>query len=136
MTDLSQLLAQNPGVAWLAGLALALPTILCALRIATSIRALFPARLPPLAEELAKTYATKAELARLEERFSTDLASVRKQIEDTDNKAEDRARGTHSRIDAIYREAQKTQKSIGILIGVLIGKGKADGSLVTQLESP
>lgn len=87
-------------------------------------------RNPPLGEESAKTYATKPELMIVETRLSGEIRDLRNQIdgndktlrqliEENDQNAEDRARGTHARIDTLYRSQNKNNKSLGILIGQL-----------------
>lgn len=75
-------------------------------------------RMPPLGEEAAKTYATKGELQNVDAALRGEIGTLREEIKENDRKAEDRARGTHARIDAIYRTAEKTNRSLGILIGI------------------
>jgi hypothetical protein len=88
-------------------------------------------RTPPLGEDVARTYATKADLIALDTKVSSDISSLRASIADNDRRAEDRARGTHSRIDALYKEQQKVNRSLGMLTGVLIG-GKCSASVATS----
>jgi beta-lactamase class D len=78
-------------------------------------------RQPPLGEDVARTYATKADLAALDAKVSADIGSLRLSIEGNDERAEKRAIGTHARIDALYKEQQKVNRSLGILTGILVG---------------
>ena len=80
-------------------------------------------RNPPLGEDTARTYATKADLADLDKRVVADIASLRASVAENDAKAENRARGTHARIDTLYKESQRTNKSLGMLIGIMLGRG-------------
>lgn len=92
-------------------------------------------RLPPLGEDVARTYATKDELSRCQTVCRKDIDDIRSKIDDNDKKAEDRARGTHARIDKIYIAQEKGNKSIGMLIGMLIGKGIAPASAASNLTT-
>ncbi len=87
-------------------------------------------RTPPLGEDTARTYATKNELVAVEGKLSSDIKDLRSQIntndttlrnliEGNDKNAEIRSRGTHSRIDTLYRTQNKTNRSLGVLIGQL-----------------
>lgn len=87
-------------------------------------------RMPPLGEDTAKTYATKKELCGLENRLSHDVGTIRTQIDQNDKalrtlvetankEAERRVVGTHSRIDSLYKSQNKTNRSLGVLIGQL-----------------
>ena len=78
-------------------------------------------RQPPLGEDVARTYASKADLAALDYKVSRDIESLRQSIDDNDRRAEDRARGTHARIDVVYKEQQKVNRSLGMLTGMLVG---------------
>lgn len=91
-------------------------------------------RLPPLGEDVARTYATKDELLHCRTSCRKDIDDIRTKIDDNDKKAEDRARGTHARIDALYRESQKMTKSLGMLIGIMVGKGIAPASTAITNE--
>jgi hypothetical protein len=90
-------------------------------------------RQPPLGEDVARTYATKADLIALDAKVSGDISSLRASITDNDRRAEDRARGTHARIDALYKEQQKVNRSLGMLTGMLIG-GKCSSSVATSFS--
>lgn len=79
-------------------------------------------RMPPLGEEAAKTYATKDELIRMEASLRKDIADTRASIVEYDSKAENRARGTHARIDSLYKSAEKNNRALGILIGIISEK--------------
>lgn len=92
-------------------------------------------RTPPLGEDVARTYATKDELTKCQGICRKDIDDIRSKIDDTDKKAEDRARGTHARIDKIYVEQQKNNKALGMLIGIMVGKGIAPTSTVSQLTN-
>lgn len=87
-------------------------------------------RQPPLGEDTAKTYATKDDLRGLDRRLSDDINQMRTQIDDNDkslrdliqktNKdSEDRAIGTHARIEVLYRAQIKQGRLLGIIIGQL-----------------
>lgn len=92
-------------------------------------------RTPPLGEDVARTYATKDELTHCRTSCRKDIDDIRAKIDDNDKKAEDRARGTHARIDALYRESQKMTKSLGMLIGIMVGKGIAPASTALTNET-
>ncbi len=92
-------------------------------------------RLPPLGEDVARTYATKREVCDLEGRLTAEVGTLRTQIdgndktlrrlvEENDAKAESRARGTHARIDALQATNMKTNKAIGVLVGAIAVKFK------------
>lgn len=89
-------------------------------------------RHPPLGEDVARTYATKEELARCQATCRHDIDDIRSKIDENDQRAEDRARGTHARIDKLYLAQEKCNKALGMLIGIMIGKGFAPVSLATQ----
>lgn len=87
-------------------------------------------RQPPLGEDTARTYATKKELGIVEGKLSGDIKDLRSQINnndmalrtlivENDKNAENRTIGTHARIDTLYRSQNKTNRSLGILIGQL-----------------
>ena len=80
-------------------------------------------RQPPLGEDVAKTYATKDELSSCQTTCIKDINDIRAQLLDIDKKAEDRSRGTHSRIDKIFIAQEQTNKALGTLTGIMIGKG-------------
>ena len=89
---------------------------------APKIKAEFTAlREPPLGEDVARTYASKADLAALDAKVTTDIAALRLSISDNDRRAEERARGTHVRLDQLYKASQKTNRSLGMLTGMLVG---------------
>jgi len=92
-------------------------------------------RQPPLGEDVARTYATKEELARCQTVCRKDIDDIRNKIDENDRKAEDRARGTHSRIDKIYIAQEKANKALGMLIGIMVGKGLAPASTVTNITA-
>ena len=82
-------------------------------------------------KEDGNRYATMADLQECRGLCRKDISDLRESISENDRQAEARAKGTHARIDALYRETQKTTKSIGMLIGLMVGQGKAPSSLVT-----
>jgi len=82
-------------------------------------------RQPPLGEDVAKTYATKNELSSCQTTCIKDINDIRAQLLDIDKKAEDRSRGTHARIDKIYIAQEQTNKALGTLTGIMIGRGIA-----------
>lgn len=92
-------------------------------------------RQPPLGEDVARTYATKEELTRCQTVCRKDIDDIRAKIDENDRKAEDRARGTHSRIDKIYIAQEKANKALGMLIGIMVGKGIAPASTVTNITA-
>ncbi len=92
-------------------------------------------RTPPLGEDVARTYASKDELTKCQAICRKDIESLRDSISENDKKAEDRARGTHARIDRSYVEQQKSTKALGMLIGIMVGKGLAPASTVSQLTN-
>ena len=117
---------------WIIGLLAACPTILVIIKIVKELR---PAeRNPPMPEEAAKLYVTKVEMQQCQGICRKDIDDIRASIAENDRQAENRAKGTHARIDALYREQQKVNKSLGMLIGIMIGMGKAPPSIATQLE--
>jgi hypothetical protein len=89
-------------------------------------------RQPPLGEDVARTYASKSDLATLDAKVAKDIESLRESIAENDRRAEDRSRGTHARIDAVYKEQQKVNRSLGMLTGVLIG-GKCQPGFAQNL---
>jgi hypothetical protein len=91
-------------------------------------------RQPPLGEDVARTYATKEDLSALDAKVSQDIAALRVSIKENDVRAEERARGTHKRIDAIYIEQLKNSKALGMLIGIMVGKGIAPAATATQIN--
>lgn len=92
-------------------------------------------RQPPLGEDVARTYATKEELARCQTVCRKDIDDIRNKIDENDRKAEDRARGTHSRIDKIYIAQEKANKALGMLIGIMVGKGLAPAATVSNITA-
>lgn len=80
-------------------------------------------------------YATMEDIQECRGLCRKDISDLRDSISENDRQAEMRAKGTHARIDALYRETQKTTKSIGMLIGLMVGQGKAPASLVTAQTS-
>ena len=89
-------------------------------------------RTPPLGEDVARTYATKQDLADCRGLCRRDIVELRESLNDNDRQAEARAKGTHARIDAVYKESLKVNKSLGMLIGIMIGKGQAPASIALQ----
>jgi hypothetical protein len=85
-------------------------------------------RQPPLGEYAASTYATKEELKGVEKSLRGEIASLRETVTETDRKAEARSVGTHKRIDDAYKALGKTNKALGILIGIMVSKHKIDPS--------
>jgi hypothetical protein len=85
-------------------------------------------RQPPLGEDVARTYATKDDLLALDGKFTKDIDSIRDSIAENDRRAEDRTIGTHSRIDALYKQQQKISRSLGMLTGMLVG-GKCSAAV-------
>ena len=82
-------------------------------------------------KEDGNRYATMTDIQECRGLCRKDISDLRESISENDRQAEARAKGTHARIDALYRETQKTTKSIGMLIGLMVGQGKAPASLVT-----
>jgi len=76
-------------------------------------------RMPPLGEDVARTYATKKELGAVETKLSGEVRDLRTQIDQNDSKAESRAIGTHARIDTLGSLVMKTNKALGILVGMM-----------------
>lgn len=85
-------------------------------------------RQPPLAEEVAREYATKKELSIVESRISSEVAALRSQIAenntklretivDLDKKDESRARGTHARIDQMQTMMASISSTLGRVAG-------------------
>lgn len=96
-------------------------------------------RQPPLAEEVARVYATKKELGIVESRIGADVAALRSQISennttlrdhlsenntklretitDLDKRDESRARGTHARIDQLQTMMAGINKTLGRVAG-------------------
>ncbi len=118
---------------WLIGAAASGGAILAWLKIAQHARG--AQRQPPIAEEAAKTYATKDELRACQGLCRRDMEAVRTLISTNDKAAEDRARGTHARIDKVYIAQQRNNKAMGTLIGIMIGKGIVPGSAISQLST-
>lgn len=86
------------------------------------------------AKDDAARYATMADLQECRCLCRKDIVDLRTAISENDRQAEARAKGTHSRIDAVYKESCKVNKSLGMLIGIMIGKGLAPASLATQSQ--
>lgn len=82
-------------------------------------------RQPPLGEDVARNFVMKEEFTRCQTTCRKDIADIRDKLADIDKKAEDRARGTHARIDKIYIAQEQTNKALGTLTGIMIGKGLA-----------
>lgn len=91
-----------------------------------------PDRQPPLGEDVARTYASKADLAACRAKCDGDLSCIRAAIEANDTKAEDRSVGTHKRIDAVYKSLNKNNRSLGIIIGALYAQGKVPASAIAS----
>lgn len=102
-------------------------------------------RTPPLGEDTARTYATKKELGNVEARLSGEVKDLRTQIdandktlrtliETNDSNAESRAIGTHARIDSMQKSVVKTNRAIGILIGIISVKYKINPKHIDDNE--
>lgn len=100
-------------------------------------------RQPPLGEDVAKTYATKKELGNVETKLSGDIKDLRCQIDSNDKtlrtlieandlNAENRARGTHARIDTLGNALNKTNKALGVLIGMMCVVNKLNPKDIDQ----
>lgn len=90
-----------------------------------------PERNPPLGEEAAKTYVTKGELERCQGVCRKDIIDLRAKIDANDEHAEKRSISTHRRIDELLICQQKTNKGLGMLIGIMVGKGIAPSSMAS-----
>ena len=70
-------------------------------------------RQPPLGEDVARTYATKAE-----------LSEVREAVNQVGERVDRSVSGVHRRVDEILVTQNKTNKSLGVLTGILSAKFK------------
>ena len=82
-------------------------------------------RQPPLGEDVARNFVMKEEFTRCQTTCRKDITDIRDKLADIDKKAEDRSRGTHARIDKIYIAQEQTNKALGTLTGIMVGRGIA-----------
>ena len=81
-------------------------------------------RQPPLGEDVARTYATKDELASCRLLCRGDITDVRDDIKRLEGKVENSVSGVHRRVDAMLESQGKTNKALGTLLGVIHSKFK------------
>lgn len=128
----------NQGVAWIIGLLAAVPILrqafLFAREIMRAIRG--KERTPPLAEEVAHTYVKRAECEHWRQKCEATIDLIRAEITATDRKAEERAIGTHKRLDKFGNAVGKMSRSMGIMIGIQIastgGNSRKARELINQ----
>ena len=123
----------DPGSIWIIGALAAAASIRQVVLLFKDLKA--PERTPPLPEEIAKTYVTRREWKDCRDECKQTNDSVRMEIKETDRKAEERAIGTHRRMDKLSSSVNKMCKGMGILIGIQIAEGKGDPKkMIRQLE--
>ena len=93
-----------------------------------------PQRTPPLPEELAKSYVTKPEFEQCRADCRETNKCIREEIKENDRMAEARAKGTHRRIDEVLAVQQKTNKQLGILIGINLAGGQNVKQLTEETD--
>lgn len=94
-----------------------------------------PQRTPPLPEEIAKCYVTKPEFEKCRDECRANNQCIREEIKENDRMAENRAKGTHNRIDEVFTEQKKTNKQLGILIGINLARDRNIQHLLEESES-
>jgi hypothetical protein len=117
----------DAGSQWLVGAAAAGAAILAWLKIKDH-----GTRKPPVQEELYRDYVRREEFVQCQGICRKDSEAIRIQLAALDSKDEDRTRGTHARIDTLFRESQRTNRAVGKLLGVLIGQGKAPAAMLAE----
>lgn len=85
-----------------------------------------PARMPPLAEEIAKIYATKSELRKFEDDMKTSCRANHQQVDKVHGDLFSLVRKTQgdiiTRLDILSREVGEWQRGIERQIGKLEGR--------------
>jgi len=81
-------------------------------------------RQPPLGEDVARTYATKEELAKCREQCRGDYSALRDDIQRMDDRNEERMVRVHKRIDDLSVMVGKTNSTVGKLAGMIQTKFK------------
>jgi hypothetical protein len=89
-------------------------------------------RNPPLGEDVARTYVTKADMQECRGVCRKDIDDLRAKIDANDHAAEQRSVSTHRRIDQVFVSQQKTNKALGMMVGIMVGKGVAPASMATM----
>jgi hypothetical protein len=115
------------GERWLLGAAGAGGAILAWLKIRD-----MGTRKPPVQEELYRDYVRRDEWERCRGQCHADMDTLRASIAVTDRTAEERAKGSHARIDALYRESQRTNRALGKVLGVLVAQGKMPPATIVE----
>jgi aromatic ring hydroxylase len=81
-----------------------------------------PARTPPLAEEIAKTYATKAELAALRDNLNRSLDHIDGVQSETFSLVRQTQKDIIDKIDALSQHVGEWQRGVERQIGKMEGK--------------
>ena len=122
----------DAGTIWIVGMLAAIPILRQAFLFFREVKG--PQRTPPLPEEMAKSYVTKPEFEKCKADCRETNKCIRDEIKENDRMAEGRAKGTHRRIDEVFSEQQKTNKQLGILIGINLSRGKNVKQLTEEIE--
>ena len=88
-----------------------------------------------IAREIAKCYVTKPEFEKCRDECRANNQCIREEIKENDRMAENRAKGTHNRIDEVFTEQKKTNKQLGILIGINLARDRNIQHLLEESES-
>lgn len=121
------------GTIWIVGMLAAIPVLRQAWLFFKDVKG--PQRTPPLPEEIAKCYVTKPEFEKCRDECRANNQCIREEIKENDRMAENRAKGTHNRIDEVFTEQKKTNKQLGILIGINLARDRNIQHLLEESES-